>query len=50
MIYNNNSEFQFFYNKESDFYKVIIYRNGNDLIEVFDDYNKALHFLYGVLV
>lgn len=50
MIYNQNSEFDFFYNEESKFYKVIIHRNGNDISEVFNDYNKAINFLYGVLV
>lgn len=50
MIYNQNSEFEFIYNEESEFYKVIIHRNGNDIIEIFDDYTKALNFLYGVLM
>lgn len=50
MIYNHNNEFDFFYNEETQFYKVIVHREGNDIIEVFNDYNKALNFLYGVLV
>ena len=50
MIYNQNSEFEFIFNEESEFYKVIIHRNEYDIIEIFDDYGKALNFLYGVLV
>jgi len=50
MIYNSNSEFQFFYNEESKYYKVVVFRYNNNIDEIFDDYNKALNFLYGVLV
>lgn len=50
MISNHNNEFELIYNEESKIYKVIVHRFNYDIIEVFNDYNKALNFLYGVLV